>query len=132
MKDRRISLDGFALGGGVARPFSLVGAAGDDRVIVGLLSPSQVDDRKTPGELLEADLTGSCLWFFGDFPGLTAAMGKWARFVDYARSVGFELPEAESLIASVRALASLGKLSLALKNPFVGWASWTGGDEALP
>lgn len=132
MRDRRADLEGFPYGGAVSRPFSLVGVAGEDRVVVGLLSPSQVADTKTPDALLPFDPSGSSFWLHGDLPGLAAAVEKWVQLADSARSFGLDISGVEGLLTHTERLRSLGNLSLGLKNPFEGWVSWTGGEDLLP
>lgn len=124
--ERRKALEGFPFGGGVSRPFSLVGAARDDRAIVGLLDPLEVAEERTPARVLPFDPGGSFLWFYGDFPELASTLKKWARLGEYAGSVGFDVGEMGDTFERIESLRSMGRLSLVLQSPFEGWASWTG------
>lgn len=126
ISERREALEGFPFGGGVSRPFSVVGAARDDRIIVGLLDPRQVSQEGTPARLLPFDPAGSFLWFYGDFPELASALRKWVRLGEYARNVDFEVGEMKETLGRIEKLRSLGRLSLVLQSPFEGWAFWTG------
>lgn len=126
LAERREDLEGLPFGGGVSRPFSVVGAAKDDRVIVGLLDPLQVVGTSTPARFLPFDPGESFFWFYGDFPELASTLKKWVRLGEYARNVGFEVGEMKETFDRIEKLRSVGRLSLVLRNPFEGWASWTG------
>ncbi len=116
-------VDGFTYGGSTDLPFSVIAAANDKKMVIGLADPSMAQNGEI-GKLLEGEKK-AIGWLFVDLPKMGTSLEEMSSVNALLSSEDDARPvDGDSTKRLRDALGNLGKLFVVWDNPTGGHAKW--------
>lgn len=116
-------VDGFTHGGSTDLPFSVIAAANDKKMVIGLADPAMAQNKEI-GKLIEEEKR-AIGWFFVDLPMMGASLEEMSSVNTLLSSEDDARPvDGDSTRRLREAFGKLGKLFVVWDKPTGGHAKW--------
>lgn len=117
-------IEGFAAGGAVAFPFTLIGAADERLVLLGAIDLNTLIKNKSVTEIIGYDKP-SLGWLYVDFPKAAEALEDLQKINSLSTKVGVtNTPVLEKIEQTISRLKQLGRLKMVFYDLKSGEARW--------
>lgn len=117
-------IEGFAAGGAVAFPFTLIGAADERLVLLGAIDLNTLIKNKSVTEIIGYDKP-SLGWLYVDFPKAAEALEDLQKINSLSTKVGVtNTPDLEKIEQTISRLKQLGRLKMVFYDLKSGEARW--------
>lgn len=117
-------LEGFAVGGSLAIPLSVVAAAREDLAIAGVITRSSLGGILPVKEIVPLGEEKALFWLYADFPKAAEALEHIARFGSLSERFGEGSLSPEEVLATALELRALGKVSIVIQDLESGRGEW--------